>query len=73
MYVDMIANFYTTEKNTISPKYFITNAVDDNINNDIDDKTGYVENVVKSDYNEETSWAEQSHPRVFLYLSPKNS
>jgi hypothetical protein len=28
--------------------------VDDNINNDIDDKTGDVENVVKSDYNEET-------------------
>jgi hypothetical protein len=28
--------------------------VDNNINNDIDDKTGDVENVVKSDYNEET-------------------
>ena len=28
--------------------------MDDNINNDIDDKTGDVENVVKSDYNEET-------------------
>jgi hypothetical protein len=28
--------------------------VDDNINNDIDDKMGDVENVVKSDYNEET-------------------
>ena len=32
----------------------ITQAVDNNINNDIDDKTGEVENVVKSDYNEET-------------------
>ena len=28
--------------------------MDNNINNDIDDKTGEVENVVKSDYNEET-------------------
>ena len=48
MYVDMIANFYTTEKNTITPKFDITNAVDDNINIDIDDKTGDVENVFKS-------------------------
>ena len=27
--------------------------MDNNINNDIDDETGEVENVVKSDYNEE--------------------
>ena len=28
--------------------------MDNNINNDIDDKTGDVENVVKSEYDEET-------------------
>ena len=53
MYVDMITNFYTTEKHNHS-KFDITNAVDDNINIDIDDKTGDVENVFKSDYNEKT-------------------
>ena len=34
--------------------YHAINAVDDNINIDIDDKTGDVENVFKSDYNEKT-------------------
>ena len=41
-------------KNTNTPKFDITKAEDDNINNDIDDKTGDVENVVKSEYDEET-------------------
>ena len=41
-------------KNTITPKFVSTNAVDDNINIHIDHKTGDVENVFKSDYNEKT-------------------